>query len=897
MRLRKRYFFLRRKTLRKRFVSILSIILIATLLLGILPAVSTVKAEGDGVVARGDYIYSLSADPDTGTVPAEFGTQPNNGRIWTDKSVAVNGDHFDVNLKVLAQEYISTYETTVTSSIAADVLFILDFTGSMTTNKDVTTENGSSVTRLSAMVDAVNEAIEIITTTNPDNRIKLFRFCGNSSSCATNSKEVMPLAHYTSTNTSTETKDKYIRLSGNTTVASSSGLLKDGEAFSFSQSTSNGTCTQYGIAAGIKDFIDDINAETDNSKERKPYVIMLTDGEPTLSSKNWNATDLDQLRTNTITNTSGGDKYELMATGAILTAAIWRDRLAEAYKQYNGGTKDVQVDWFNIGLGIEEPAAEADPNYTACLLNPYYLTGVTGRNGTGATSAEKIKYYMGQADYAPKETSRDYSDDSVYPYVNAGDGYVTFANTYAVLMNAFVTLANIIKQGSSEFTIPIIHHEGSGETQSDVEFTDVIGEGMFVTDIMLKPDASTTIVGDDSDNDGVYTFSGYDTTVKLTEDASGQQTLEWTIPAKEVAMYTFADRDDLTSGNYTPADPTTLTYQVQVTEEIGEGPGYTNDFDDSNNPLTTVSYEIPGDNPYYFNVNTDSSHLYVDSTMKTGIDSSTDKVTNTTGSATTSSTYAYTAVDDATDKAYAVAHVTHGNNGKATLSGYHTEVDIQVVKKWKDLNGDEITDTSALPAVTVTLYRTADGGTTSERVESRELSNANSYATSWHVPRKDAGGNVYTYFVKEDAPDGYYVESTSGELHGADGTITVTNREMPSSGVVIVEKKWKNKIGSAYTDTSSFDPIQVELWRKVNVHTPGQVNVKIYCNDGSSNRLVKDYNLEYGSTLKFKMSVYTKTEQRPERVVHPYDRHRNRSGYFRLWLCERRGNALVPTDG
>ena len=66
--------------MQKRLLSIISIVLTATLLLGILPAVHTVKAEGEGTAARGDYIYALSADPDTGSVPAEFGTPANNGR-------------------------------------------------------------------------------------------------------------------------------------------------------------------------------------------------------------------------------------------------------------------------------------------------------------------------------------------------------------------------------------------------------------------------------------------------------------------------------------------------------------------------------------------------------------------------------------------------------------------------------------------------------------------------------------------------------------------------------------------------------------------------------------------------------------------------------------------------
>ena len=75
------------------------------LLLSFLPPSYSVKAEDDSTVTRGDYIYSLSADPNTGAVPAGFGTPESNGRIWTDKSVSVNNKHFDVNKIELINGY------------------------------------------------------------------------------------------------------------------------------------------------------------------------------------------------------------------------------------------------------------------------------------------------------------------------------------------------------------------------------------------------------------------------------------------------------------------------------------------------------------------------------------------------------------------------------------------------------------------------------------------------------------------------------------------------------------------------------------------------------------------------------------------------------------------------
>ena len=851
--------------MRKKLISIISIVLIATLLLGLLPVIHTVKAEGEGVATRGDYIYSLSADPDTGSVPAEFGTPANNGRVWTDKSVAVNGEHFDVTLKALAQEYVSIKSDAATSSIAADVVLILDMTTSM---KDSLPKGSGSVQRAEAMVDSVNEAIDIITTTNPNNRISVYSYYGNVSNPTVVNN--MPLGHYTSTSTSTSTVGKYITYSSGT-MRSSSTLLKDGATHQFSQSMGNGTGTQAGVVHGIKGLIDNINSETDNSKERKPYVILLTDGEATSASKNWYTEDLQQLRTNYVSVSSGGHVNELISTATILSSAYWRDKLEEAYDNYNGAGIHDGVEWFNIGLGIADASTPESASAANCMLNPNYLVGVTPSSVAGTSSGEKIKYYLNQPDYAPAYTAKNYYENDNYVYISPDVGYVTFANSYDVLFDAFTTLANIIKQGSAQITLPIVYHEGAGGSESDVEFTDVIGKGMFVTDITLKPDGKPTVAGEDSNNDGVYEFEGYKTTVTITQSSTGQQTLVWTIPANEVSMFTFADRSDVTSGNYIPAEPLALTYSLEVTDEIGEGPGYTNEFDGSKTPKTTARYEIPGDNTYYFNVNTDSSHLYVNSTLKSGIDSSTDKTENKTDSAATSSTYSYTAVNDGTATASAVANVTLGNNGKATLSGYHTELDIQVVKKWQDINGNEITDTSSLPEITVYLYRTADGGATMETVDSKKLNSSNNYTGFWNVPRKDGSGNVYSYSVAETPPEGYYIAGNTGPLNGTDGVITVTNRVMPSSGVVSVQKLWKNKIGASYADTSLFSPIHAELWRKVSVYTPAKVNVKIYCNDGTSNYLVDDLDLEYGSELSFKLRTYIQRQAKAESAVITYN--------------------------
>lgn len=833
---------------------IFSVLLIAAFILGMIPMFASADT---GISEKGEYTYTLSTDPDTGeTIPPEFGTPENNGRIWTDKSVLVNDDHFDVNLKVLAQEYVSSYGSVETHSIAADVVMILDFTSSMLRpGNEVEKEDGTKVTRMEAMVDSVNKAIDIITNTNPNNRIQVIAFYGKRDGTATNNKPtaecIMPLAHYTSSSTSEDPIDKYITFTNHSSgtnytarIAASDTLMKDGEVYDFYKDTGTGTCTQFGIVRGVKQLIDAINAEPEHTVDRKPYVIMLTDGEPTWCSRNWTDTDEATLKQDYInystanySATSTNHNNQKIAAYTILSAALMRDRLIEAYTAYNG--KDLGSEWFNIGLKVKE-----QPNYTGCLVKPAYLKDVTpnGNSQNGVLEAQRVKYYLdGEAKGAKIWTAKDYSEDYNYVYtytndgndVNNGDGYVTFADTYEVLDRAFTDLANIIRLGSAEYTIPIVNHEGSGEIKTDVEFTDVIGEGMYVTDITLKPNGAPPVQGEDDDGDGVFTFEEYETTVTLTEDANGQETLVWKLPAKEVAMFTFADRTNLNNGEYIPADPTTLTYGVDFTNDIEEGPAYTNAFDSDKNPLTTVTYEIPGDNDYYFNVvKDDETQNFVSSTMKPGLNLEIEKTDNTTDTAANSHAYEYEAQNGGTADSSASVTGHLGNNGKASFHSKKSYIDISVEKKWEDEHRHPIEDTSDLPAVTVHLCRKADGSPDEETVQTFTLSNSNGYRKDFEdLPIRDSSDKRYSYYIKEECPEGYFIAHMTDPLRAYDGTLSVTNRVLPPSGMITVKKQWKNKLGATIYDLSSMPSVHVRMKRHVTEITPDKYTLTVTLTD------------------------------------------------------------------
>ena len=812
---------------------IIAFLLVAVIVIGITPLMSLAEESDTVTAVRGDTTYALTADPDTGTVPDGFGTVSNNGRIWTDKSVEIVDDRFDVNLKVLAQEYISTSGSGDTTSIAADVVMIFDMTTTMVDSANIPKDN-TNVTRLEALVDSANEAIDIITNTNPNNRIAIYGFYGVATEYSIKTKPfpILTLGHYTSTITGSGTAGKYL-VYNNKKIQPSSGLMQDGQTYQPPPSpypqppfeTGAGTCPQVAIAFGIDGLIQTISSETDHSIQRKPYVILMTDDQPEWASKNW----FSETKTDYVSNTvsSGAE----VAAATILTAAQRKDKLEAAYTAYNNG-KDYGVEWFNIGLGIAEPSDPDSAGFASVMLNPSLMIDASPVSSS-SIYREAVKYLIGTSWAAPAYTDKDYSADDNYVYINPGDGYVTYANTYEVLMNSFTTLAQIIQQGSMEVTFPIIIHEGSGEQASDVVFTDVLGEGMYITDVTLTPDGVPPVTGED-DGNGNYTFPGYDTTVTVTEDANGQQTLVWRLPAKEVAMFTFADRENVTNGQYVSAEPTKLTYGVDFTYEIDEGPAYTNAFDSGGNPLTTVTYEIPGDNNYYYDIVLDNLANFVSSTIKTDVNESTPKTENITESAVNSSGYVYTSSNDGTVDSYASVEGKLGNNGKATFLERKENVEITVEKKWEDRTGSVIDDTSGLPPVTVTLLRQAEESTTEETVETISLSDSNGYTADYTLPARSGSNRRYTYYIREDCPDGYYTVSTSPPITAGDGTLTVINREFPEEGAVAVRKQWKNKIGAAITDDSSLQPVDININRHVTAVTPAKYTVTITCKGSAS---------------------------------------------------------------
>ena len=707
----------------------LASILCITLFFGMM-AIFNLPAAGatDGsYFGMGDYTAHLQADPQTDTAPSDFGTTDANGKVWTDKSVTVDRDRFEITLSALAQEYISTGEGTATSSTAADVVMILDVSASMQQN--TLTLDGETMTRTKAMVRAVNEALELIMAANENNRVLIYTYQSNSDGSAPVTSELLPLGHYT--NDSWTKKDvwsdssgKYFTYStsGNSgVVKSASGLKKDGTAISQkSISTALGTCTQHGIFKGVQALATSIAAET-KTTDRKPYVLLFTDGAPGNANKTWYST----TTTSCSFSHENSGSAEISAL-TILSAAYMKNTLNTAYHTYNG--KDMGIEWFNIGLGVGSNA------YGTLFLQPANLA--TDTSSESASIRDYISTYTSgkYSSYASYATNYTYTVDAYI--VNQGDE----------LNDAFKALAEKVEEETKTITSPIINAEGATD---DLTFTDTIGAGMKVDRLALHPDKNTEVLGVKSGN--TYTFAGYDTVVALSTDLYSRQVLTWQIPADEVAIFSFANRSAPTDGTYIAADPIRLTYTVEAADKAGYA-GQTF----YSNQSATARFSIPNDNTFY----------YEEGVLKTAPFAALPKSENISGLSANHTEYTTALIQDG-----ATVTALLGNNGKLSPA-------TQLIKSAEEQRVEA--GTAAAFALAVTNKSGAaltdlavrdtlpDGLTYLEGSAENAAIAASGDTLTFTIDRIDAGQTVtvtYRAVLKADAANGSTYENTAAVTH------------------------------------------------------------------------------------------------------------------------------------
>ena len=256
------------------------------------------------------------------------------GDMTTGFTITNKYNNIVLNKKTLT----SAGSSTTSEKSSLDVVFVLDISASM--NDPIV--DGDLLTRAEAMVEATNKAItEIMKDSN--NRLGIVMFNNEA-------KTVLPLNHYTANTTSNDI-GQYLEIEKgeyNDNYISTNVV----ESYEVREQIIEGTYTQLGIAAGANILL---NAE--DTYNRTPVIIVLTDGGPTYATTNyWNVTSTYNVGYGT--ESTNGDRGYL----TVLTSNYYKNQVDSHYI----GTDALM---YTIGLGMTGEYAETIFNPTPENVN------------------------------------------------------------------------------------------------------------------------------------------------------------------------------------------------------------------------------------------------------------------------------------------------------------------------------------------------------------------------------------------------------------------------------------------------------------------------------------------------------------------------------------------------
>jgi len=354
-------------------------------------------------------IVGRVTDPDTSTDTGFLDIpRVHDGRIWTDKSVnpGASDDDFEVTLSALSQ----SFPITEGYSIPADTVFVIDVSGSMTA-----VDAGATDTRIEFLVEALNEAIAILHAANSENRVAVVAYGGRPSGYG-RVENVLMLGRYTAEN------DQFFSVAvdaaRNTNVIVNAEVADEsgGQRVTDSLRVAGSTPTQWGIYWGSQilenadplvtvPMTDSSGVTEDIVVTRRPNMILMTDGEPTMG---WTNYTFDEAVYNPIKpgpdgallGSPAGSPQLFLGDGSygelgiglltVLTAAHRKQLINEHY--FPGGSPagfagqpDSRVGFYTIGLGVQPSQGATD--LIRAVMNPFDVDpALTNNNADVVTS-------------------------------------------------------------------------------------------------------------------------------------------------------------------------------------------------------------------------------------------------------------------------------------------------------------------------------------------------------------------------------------------------------------------------------------------------------------------------------------------------------------------------------
>ena len=441
-----------------------SLLLCVALLITYIPL--TILSAEDTAISR------IADDPTIDHWKKLFGpdvlSTENAGGVWMDKSVFTDASAFngtgiamkDANSFLVALSAIAANKTVSgMSSTPTDTILVLDVSGSMNRSYNDVAED---------LVDAANQSISTLLATNEHNRVGVVLYSGSSSSDNNSDAAILmlPLDRYT-----TGTDNIYLTYSNNYS-GETIGVDRDVRVSGTNQAPARqnktvvgATYIQNGVILAKDQFVADSNSTTvtdpvQGTLKRKPVVVLMSDGDPTLGSTNFTAPGQYDL---------GNGQSTSAALGFVSQLSIsYAKELIKA--KYN-----TECLFYTIGLGLGEDNSVAksvlQPSSSTNAINAFWTSynnasvggTVTVQGGWNAKRVTKISTPL----------SKDYVDKSII---------VTSSTTDLAgeLKNAFQSIVETIQLQSKYYPTLISENE---DLSGYISFVDRVGKYMEVTDV------------------------------------------------------------------------------------------------------------------------------------------------------------------------------------------------------------------------------------------------------------------------------------------------------------------------------------------------------------------------------------------------------------------------------
>lgn len=457
-----------KKSYSKRF---LSVFLCIALIMTYLPILTAAAISDSNIVRVSDP--STMDDWKDFFLPNGTISTNNAGRVWMDKSVFTDAEDFtntsislnDENAFLVALSAMATNMTvTGMSHVPTDTMLILDVSASMGPGQNNVA---------SELIEAANTSIASLLNTNPNSRVGVVLYSGpttqGGSATSTDAVLILPLGRYDTQN------DIYLNLSSNNRVSLNSNVVYENtntRPSSTNKSVTGGTYIQKGIILAANQLTAEDHETTVNDSilgtiNRKPVMVLMSDGSPTFSSTNFQNPTSINLGDGTATSAAQGFVTQL--------SAAYAKQQIEA--KYNSDCL-----FYTIGIGISNDAVATsvlDPNNAnaSVAVNDFWETWdaaavggtVTVQSGGRFSSAKTVTKIDG--------LEKNYADD----YIHVEEDDESGLTLGEKLKYAFEHIVSTISL-QSRYAPTLISSVGENHS-GFITFVDKIGEYMEVTEI------------------------------------------------------------------------------------------------------------------------------------------------------------------------------------------------------------------------------------------------------------------------------------------------------------------------------------------------------------------------------------------------------------------------------